>query len=689
MALSIRNEFHTDVASLLLNEIQYQKSAYYYFLGKPEAWATEDFAPVDAEENSPLEDVRIRTNALYFKKISPNEVTLVTRRHSWVFGEYYSEWNHTLNMSGENFFVFTASDHNVYKCLDNCNGSPSTVMPSGKGFLPFRTSDGYLWKYMYTVPNFKRKVFSSSQYIPVQRSLTDSFYNRGSIEHVGVSSPGSGYTETPLTTIVVSGGATTGSGATLSIDAFGVAGSITGVSVVSGGSGYDLGAMVQFVSINGREAEIDLEIVGGVVVGATIVNGGYGYTPGDEANVIVGGAEFLPVISRVTFGLERVITINPGVGYTVAPTLTLTTAIGTPSGLYPGNASAILEPILVDGSIDRVLIRDPGQGYSVDSATTIIVSGDGSGARFSPVTYNGSVIDVIVEDAGTGYTNVNLSVVGPGSGASLVATISASDYQSEQSIVEQTSVDGAIHLIKIINGGEDYSPSTTMTISGDGSGASGHLIVENGSIKQVVMDSFGSGYTYANVTFVDPERYDPLGSKQVATAYVVLPPIGGHGHDAVNELYADTLAISSRLQSDAQLNLIDQDFRQFGIMRNPRNLQTGVLFKGISQLSVFEVLFQNTNGLVVDELLSIDNTKFRVIWFDSERVMLQRTSPMVKTPIGDLTSLNDNLRTYTCYRVLSQPTINKYSGNLLYVTSENPFVFAENQGVLVKTFIKI
>ena len=228
-----------------------------------------------------------------------------------------------------------------------------------------------------------------------------------------------------------------------------------------------------------------------------------------------------------------------------------------------------------------------------------------------------------------------------------------------------------------------------MTISGDGSGASGHLIVENGSIKQVVMDSFGSGYTYANVTFIDPERYDPLGSKQVATAYVVLPPIGGHGHDAVNELYADTLAISSRLQSDTQLNLIDQDFRQFGIMRNPRNLQTGVLFKGISQLSVFEVLFQNTNGLVVDELLSIDNTKFRVIWFDSERVMLQRTSPMVKTPIGDLTSLNDNLRTYTCYRVLSQPTINKYSGNLLYVTSENPFVFAENQGVLVKTFIKI
>ena len=366
MPLSIRNEFHTDVASLLLNEIQYQKSAYYYFLGKPEAWATEDFAPVDAEANSTLEDTRIRTNALYFKKISPSEVTLVTKRYNWVFGETFAEWNHTVDMTEENFFVFTIDDHNVYKCLDNCNGAPSTVKPEGKGFLPFRTPDGYLWKYMYTVPNFKRKAFSSSQFIPVQRSLTDSFYNRGSIEHIGVSSPGSGYTSTPLTTIVVSGGTTTGSGAVLSIDSFGIAGSIAGVSVVSGGMDYDLGAMVQFVSVNGREAKIDLTITSGVVTGATIVNGGYGYTTGDLAKVVVGGAEFLPVISRVSFGLSDVITINPGVGYTTAPTLTLISALGTPSGLYPGNASAIIEPILVNGKIERALIRDPGQESGKD-----------------------------------------------------------------------------------------------------------------------------------------------------------------------------------------------------------------------------------------------------------------------------------------------------------------------------------
>jgi hypothetical protein len=251
------------------------------------------------------------------------------------------------------------------------------------------------------------------------------------------------------------------------------------------------------------------------------------------------------------------------------------------------------------------------------------------------------------------------------------------------------AVDGAIYLVKMVTNGQDYTSTTTMTIDGDGTGASGHVIVENGQIKQVVMDSYGSGYTFANIKFTDPNRYDPLLTKQIASAYAVLPPRGGHGKDAVIELYADTLAISSRLQADHQLNMIDQDFRQFGIIRNPRNLQTGVLFKGISHLSVFEVLFQSTVGLVVNELLTIGQTTFRVIWFDSERVMLQRTSPKVMTPIGELVAASDSLRTYTCYRVVSQPVLNKYSGNLLYATGENPFVFAENQGVLVKTFIKI
>ena len=689
MAFSVRKEFHSDLATLLLNEIQYQKSAYYYFLGKPDPWSITDEAPLTAEINSSLEDTRIRTNALYFKKISPNEVTLVTKRYNWVNGRVYAQWDHTKDMSQLNFYCYTVDGNGIFKCLDNNGGSPSTVEPTGKSFLPFRTSDGYLWKYMYTVPSFKRKQFASSNYIPVQRALTDSFYNRGSIEHVGITNAGTGYTSIDETNIVVSGGTTTGSGAVLSIDSFGGPGSITGVSIVSGGSGYTLGARTTVTSLYGFGAEFSLTFTAGVLTDVEIISGGYGYTTGDTVNVVVGGCELFPVISRIDGSVLEVKIINPGAGYLTVPTVNIVASSGTPSGAYPGNPGAILTPIVSNGKVVRVLIPDPGKNYPVDTNTKIIVSGDGTGATFSPVIKDGSIIDVIIDDAGTGYTNISMLVTGAGTGATLVATISASDFVSEQSIVEQTAVRGAIHAIQITEPGEDYSTTTTMLIEGDGSGAAGHVITENGKIIRVVMTSYGSDYTYANVVFSDPNRFDPLGTKVVASGYAIFPPGQGHGADSIVELYADTLAISTRLQSNVELNLVGQDFRQFGLMRNPRNLQTGILYKGISHLSVFEVLFQDTSGLVLDELLQIDSTIFRVIWFDSERVMLQRTSSEVKTPIGELTAVSNNLRSYVCYRVITQPVLDKYSGNLLYVTSENPFVFSEDQGILVKTFIKL
>lgn len=149
---SIRNEFHSDIASLLLDEIQYQKSAFYYFLGKVDPWMSNDVVPDAPESNSTQEDTKIRTNALYYKRISPNEVTLVTKRYDWAVGEIFDAWDHTLDMRSKKFYCFT-DEFNVYKCLDNNGGAPSTIKPSGLSFVPIRTADGYLWKYMYTVPN--------------------------------------------------------------------------------------------------------------------------------------------------------------------------------------------------------------------------------------------------------------------------------------------------------------------------------------------------------------------------------------------------------------------------------------------------------------------------------------------------------------------------------------------------------
>jgi hypothetical protein len=65
------------------------------------------------------------------------------------------------------FYVVT-DEYNVYQCLDNDNNTPSTVKPTGTTVDAIQTSDGYIWKFLYTIPIALRNKFFQS-YMPCDR----------------------------------------------------------------------------------------------------------------------------------------------------------------------------------------------------------------------------------------------------------------------------------------------------------------------------------------------------------------------------------------------------------------------------------------------------------------------------------------------------------------------------------------
>lgn len=681
MPNSIRNDFHSDLATTISNEIQFKRSNYYYFIGKVNSWGTGDISPTSIPLDSELENTNIRTNAIFLKKITPNDVSLVVARYDWIVSTVFDIWDNTRNMSGIKFYCVN-SENNVYKCLDNAGGIVSTTQPLGKSFYAFRTTDGYLWKYMYTIPSFKRSRFLSLNYIPVQKSLTDSFYNKGSVDAVVVSNGGVGYLDSLLTSVSVTG-TTTGSGAAGYVTV-GATGNITGVVITNGGSGYTAGVTVGFVSAIGSGGVGVAIIAAGVVTGITITSGGVGYASSSLISFTVGGAVIIPMVSRITGSITGLKIIKSGKGYATAPTLTATSATGT--GKY-GNATALLSAVVYQGSITIANIIDPGINYLSDSSTNIVVTGDGSDAVFSPVIYNGSIVDVVVENSGVGYTGMKLNVTGAGSGAILTPITASSDFTSEQHIVEQTTVVGAIYSIKITNFGNNYSHDTIVNITGDGTGAVATPVISNGQIKNIIVTSFGREYTYANVSFTDPIR-SIVGVQIDAIAYAILPPRNGHGFDAVSELYGKTLAINTSLRQDGLLNSISQDYRQFGILKDPTDIATGKILTDSSSLMTYNVIFTNVIGLIIDEILIQNNIKFRVIYINGNSVVLQQLGVKYIDPIGTLIAEANSSRVYTSTSITKYPIANKYSGSLLYVSNENPFSFTQDQGVIIKTFLK-
>lgn len=685
MSQTIRSEFHTSLANIFINDVQLLKANYYYYLGRVDPWSATDLPESTEPVFSLSEDSNIRDNIVYMRRIMANDISLAAPRYDWTVNVVYDRWDDRQAMYGKKFYVIT-DDLRVYKCLDNNNGVPSTVKPESTSFSVFRTSDNYLWKYMYTVPPFKYTKFASSSHLPVQRALSDSFYNRGAIQDVIVTSGGSGYDNTIPTIINVNNaGVTTGSGAgTITLTIVGTV--ITAASISSGGSGYTKGARISITTTSGTGAVLTPVITSGVISSITVTEGGFGYVLANTTATVdnSGGAVLRAAVSSTTNQIVGVTIIDPGIGYTAAPALTVTCP-GSPTatGLY-GNSAALLSAVVYDGVVQRVNILDPGQNY-LNTPNAMNIIGDGTGAICIPVVNNsGSIVDVVMENPGTGYTFATVSISGAGSGANFSVNIGQNDYVSDQSIIEQTAVPGAIYAIRIEDAGNNHTANVVVNITGDGIGATAQAYVELGKIVNIQMTSFGSGYSYANVSFTDPLAINLT----PATASIIAGPIFGHGHDAVEELYAATISISSVLRDDAVLNSVAQDYRQFGIIRNPTDFVTSTDTKTNSELVCYNTVFNNTTGLVKDELLICGNYKYRVVTFDANEVLLQPIGKTYVTPIGLITSVI-GARTYSVQSILKYPVINKYSGSLLLLSNESPFQFTTEQGLSIKTYIEL
>lgn len=153
------------------------------------------------------QDSEIYTNTqayddmIYAKRITDNDVRIMVPKTPWVSGTVYAQYDNTdPNLYQTQFFVVVddITEYNVYKCLYNNGSSPSTVPPSRNGntsdIYPLILSDGYIWKYMYTITKLEYDRFTTANYIPVtsNSSIIESA-QPGTIDVVNVSGAGAGY----------------------------------------------------------------------------------------------------------------------------------------------------------------------------------------------------------------------------------------------------------------------------------------------------------------------------------------------------------------------------------------------------------------------------------------------------------------------------------------------------------------
>jgi len=361
------------------------------------------------------------------------------------------------------------------------------------------------------------------------------------------------------------------------------------------------------------------------------------------------------------------------------------------SGAYMPIQNSITDNFYSPG-VTPVLVNG-GTGY-VEGNTLLQIVGDGANAKFEPVidTVTGEITNINVINAGSGYTNASVVVSSPnpllpqGSGAVIEIDLNVGDLSSSQSDVQLSAVDGELSFIYLENAGSGFT-NATVTLSGDGSGATASATILNGSISSIQIGARGVGYTYATITI--------SGDGVNASARSIISPVGGHGNNIIEESFSDILAFYMDTTEDIRQGFrLTNDYRQAGIIINPDQYTTGGSRRlyindraGACWVAGFDSLSQS---VLPDEIItrSSDNVEFVVIQSKSEdnKIMIQNLTA-AGIEVGDSFKNENDVHLFEVTSIIT-PEIDKFSGSLLYYDNKSAYREKLDQNVILKTYIK-
>lgn len=270
MVAIITDRVKSQLVNTLLTEFEDSNNRYYIALGASEAWDSTDTPPTPLNTEREIRQFRYKMQSVK----SVLDASLVVTRYNWSSGTTYQQYNDNSVAQASRYYVIT-DENNVYVCIrqgkdTNGNAVNSTVQPTSTSATTLtELSDGYVWKYMYTISAADATRFLTANFMPVQlidsATVGDPYYTQylvqnaataGQIIGYRVTAAGSGFSGTPTITITGNGKGAHARAVITSSNTIGA------IEVDESAGGFPFGSGYEYASI---------AITGGGGTGATAV----------------------------------------------------------------------------------------------------------------------------------------------------------------------------------------------------------------------------------------------------------------------------------------------------------------------------------------------------------------------------------------------------------------------------------
>jgi hypothetical protein len=615
-----------------------------------------------------------------------------------------------------------SSENNIYEVVQA--GTTSTVEPTHKTGTVINGTAAL--KFIGSVP----KAYPSFNAGAITVNVL------GGVREVNLTSFGSGYNSNPTInftppTITFNGSGVNTTSEVITIGAHWfetgdkVTYSANGGTVIGGLVDNTTYYVIKNTSTKVKLASTHQNALDGISVNITSAGVGISHTLKNELQLPTAVADLSP-----TGVVKRIIITDAGNNYTTAPTVvignpwtastsvsidtqyfvanrlyTVTTGGTTDSSTAPSGTSLGVSELngtarftYVGSAASGEVVLRYGAGYDGNPSITInTTTGSGFSASFTsikseakliPLIENGQINGVQIDNAGIGYSAATITVTGDGMDASLTADIAIGNINTLQANNELLTVDGSIDNIQVISRGYGYG-TANVVIEGDGTGAAASAVITGGKITKINMTNYGSGYTYANVTI--------NGNGYAATARAIISPFGGHGKDAYDELFARTLMFYSNVSLDKNQGFdVNNDYRQVGIIKNIRGYGVTTRYDSALGSACFVVegsfdVAQFTKDMVITTPRTVNDTvfyrRYRVVSVNSSGTgMLVQMLDNDPPQISDV--MTNPFNQFFTVTAIGNPTVDKYSGDCLFIDNKAGFTPSKDETVTLRTVIK-
>ena len=166
---TVTSSYRTNNVSKFIEDVNTDVSGNkYYIFGSS--------TTISRSGNNEISKREFLERTLFGKRITTDNLFYLIDNNRWISGKVFDQYDDTVDLSSKKFYTIVypsdnlTGDYRIYKCLFNNYGSAVSDPPNYLDIdndQVYRTADGYVWKYMYSITPIDFDKYRALSYVPI------------------------------------------------------------------------------------------------------------------------------------------------------------------------------------------------------------------------------------------------------------------------------------------------------------------------------------------------------------------------------------------------------------------------------------------------------------------------------------------------------------------------------------------